>query len=143
MIYELVITSPGLLPPIIFHNAWEARGEARSEAGGGGRQEKAHQGVPRGWLSFPLWVAVGRSCHVPMEGSRPMCLAWKEDHREVGPGRPRLGLKKAVMLGYRRFKIIGLCVWISLLQTVQVRLTQKPPVKKGESAPIRSQSQAV
>ena len=113
LIYELVITLPGLLPPIIFHKAWEASGEGGLSRGwGGGRQEKAHLGVPRGWLSFPLWVAVGRSCHVPMKVGRPMCLAWKEDTREVGPACPGLGLKKAVMLGYHRLKIIGLCVWI-------------------------------
>lgn len=88
------------------------RSEPGVGGGGGGRQEKAHQGVPRGWLSFPLWVAVGRSCHMPMEVGRPMCLAWKEDTREVGLARPGLGLKKAVMLGYYRLKIIGLCVWI-------------------------------
>lgn len=89
LIYELVITSPGLLPPIIFHNAWEASGERGLSAGGGGRQEKAHQGLPRGWLSFPLWVAVGRSCHVPMEVGRTMCLAWKEDRPQGGrPGPP-------------------------------------------------------
>lgn len=67
---------------------------ARSERGGRGRQ-KAHQQVPRGWLSFPLWVAVGRSCHVPMEVGRPMCLAWKEDPREVDPAHPGLSLNEA------------------------------------------------
>ena len=60
LIYELVITSPGLLPPIIFHNAWEASGERGLSAGGGAGRRPTSRFPVAGCLSRcgSLWGAV-------------------------------------------------------------------------------------
>lgn len=104
------------------------------EAGqaGEGAGRKAHQGVPRGWLSFPTVGRCGRSCHT---------CPWRE--QAYVPGLEETPGRWAGPPSFRAEE--GSDAWVSPVQNhrsvcldfiapaVQVRLTQKPPVKKGES----------
>ena len=89
LIYELVITLPGLLPPIIFHKAWEASGEGGLSRGWGGGQ--AGEGPPGGspWLAvFPTVGRCGAQLPRAHEGGQAYVPGLERRHQGGGPRLP-------------------------------------------------------
>lgn len=108
LIYELVITSSGLLPPIIFHNAhgsftFQRRQKHRSWRGGGlwgGERRPTGEGGVHQPVVFPAVWPQGAGDAVstcPWRSASPFARP-AGDPREGALAGPGLGLDEAVML---------------------------------------------